>query len=276
MKVLKEVFDFYIHSSIHVALAVVSMAWVTFLKFAMPLDVSLLLFIFFASITGYNFVKYFGLAKFHHRSLARWLKVIQVFSMICFLMMCYFAIQLPIDTIIYIAAFGVVTFLYAVPFLPTYLFMDSQKNLRNIGGLKVYVIATVWAGVTVLLPLLHAKHSLDVDVWLTAIQRFMVVVVLMLPFEIRDLQYDSLKLSTIPQKIGIRKTKVMGIFLSLLFFILEFLKDDLSPQEIPISLIISLIMMLFLMASRKDQSKYYSSFFVESVPVLWLLLHFVF
>ena len=34
-------------------------------------------------------------------------------------------------------------------------------------------------------------------------QRFLFVVVAILPFEIRDIQYDSLKLSTIPQQIGV-------------------------------------------------------------------------
>ena len=47
----------------------------------------------------------------------------------------------------------------------------------------------------------------------------------MLPFEIRDMQYDSLKLSTIPQRIGVMKTKIIGVFM-LLFFLLEFFKDE--------------------------------------------------
>lgn len=221
-------------------------------------------------------MKYFGLAKFHHRSLAGWLKVIQVFSMMCFVVMCYFALHLQMKSLLYIGGFGLITFLYAIPFLPKHLFIDKQKNLRSIGGLKVYVIGLVWAGVTVLLPLLNNDHPFNFDVWLTAFQRFVFVILLMLPFEIRDLQYDSLRLSTIPQKIGIKSTKIMGIVLAVLFFLIEVLKENHHQNEIKVSGSIAVIMVLFLLNSKKEQSKYYSAFWVESVPILWLGLHLLF
>lgn len=276
MNIFKRILNFYITSSIHVALGAFSMGWITLLKFALPFDKWVLFFIFFATITGYNFVKYFGLAKFHHRRLVGWLKILQVFSLICFLMMCYCAWHLKTESLLYVAGFGVVTFLYAIPFLPKHLFIDKQMNLRSIGGLKVYVIGLVWAGVTVLLPLLNNNYSFDADVWLTAFQRFVFVVVLMLPFEIRDLQYDSLKLSTIPQKIGIRNTKMIGIIFIIFFFLVELFKDELDLKEIIMSFTIAVIMMVFLMFSKKNQSEYYSSFWVEGIPVVWLVLHLIF
>ena len=196
MKVLKQIFDFYINSSIHVALAVVSLSWLTILEFNVNNDQDILYFIFFASVTGYNFVKYFGLAKFHHRGLANWLKLIQVFSFFCFILMCFYALRLSTDVLIYIGIFGLITFLYAIPFLPKHLLFDEKQNLRNIGGVKIYIIALVWSGVTVLLPILNSSIHFSSDIVITGLQRFVFVIVLMLPFEIRDLQYDSLKLST--------------------------------------------------------------------------------
>lgn len=268
--------DFYINSSIHVAVAVFSMTYVTVLELGLPTDWPLFLFVFFSTITGYNFVKYFGMAKFHHRRLARWLKIIQVFSLVCFFLMLWFLWQLKPKTIVYVAVFGVVTFLYAIPFLPKRYFVDRQKNLRNIGGLKVYVIALVWAGVTVLLPVLDKNGLFTLDVWLTAIQRFLLVMLLMLPFEIRDLQYDSLKLATIPQKIGIKNTKIMGVLVGMVFLMLEFLKDQLSQKLILLTLAVTLITLLFIVFANKKRSNYYSSFWVESVPILWLVLHLIF
>ncbi len=276
MKRLKPLFDFYINSSIHVALAVFSMTYVTLLELNLPIDWPLFLFVFFSTITGYNFVKYFGMAKFHHRRLARWLKVIQIFSLICFLLMLWFLFQLKPKTIIYIGVFGVVTFLYAIPFLPKRYFMNRQNNLRNIGGLKVYVIALVWAGVTVLLPIFDENDVITTDAWIMTIQRFLLVMLLMLPFEIRDLKYDSLKLATVPQKIGVKNTKVMGVLVGIVFFVLEFLKDELSLKLIALTLAIALITLLFIVFATKKRSDYYSSFWVESVPILWLILHLVF
>lgn len=269
-------FDFYINSSIHVALAVVSLTYVTLLELRLPTDLPLLLFVLFSSVTGYNFVKYFGLAKFHHRRLARWLKIIQMFSFICFLLMLWFASQLSAETLIYIGIFALVTFLYAIPFLPPYFFMDRKKNLRNIGGLKVYVIALVWAGVTVLLPVLDNHAVFGMDVWVTAVQRFVFVMLLMLPFEIRDLQYDSLKLATIPQKIGIKNTKIIGFLGGMVFVMLGFLKEELTPKLIFFTFAVAVIALLFILFSNRQRSYYYSAFWVESVPIFWLILHLVF
>jgi len=260
----------------HVALAVLAMTYVTLLELHLGPDWNLLYFVFFSTITGYNFVKYFGLARFHHRSLANWLKVIQLFSLFCFLLMLWFALQLAFQTLLWICVFALVTFLYAVPFLPRHLFMDHERNLRNIGGIKVYVIGVVWAGVTVLLPVLNDGTAFTLDVWLTAFQRFLLVMLLMLPFEIRDLQYDSLRLATIPQKIGIKNTKIIGVVLAVVFLMLEFLKEELTTKLIILTLAITLITVLFILFTNKKRTDYYSSFWVESVPILWLLLHFIF
>lgn len=275
MRALKTIFDFYIYSSIHVALAVFALSWVTLLQFDIEYDENVLYFIFFASITGYNFVKYFGLAKFHHRSLAKWLKTIQVFSGICFVIMGYFALKLEFNTLIYIGVFGLATFLYAIPIVPKKIFLDKKKNLRSIGGLKVYIIAVVWTGVTVFLPLLNNEFDITDDIIITAIQRFIFVLVLMFPFEIRDLNYDSLKLATIPQKIGVKQTKLVGLFLLIVFYLLNYFKDDINTTVLASYFIISSITLLFLVFSKQNQSKYYSAFWVESLPLVWLGILFV-
>ena len=275
MKLLKQLLNFYINSSIHVALSVFSLTWITLIEFDFKFDKTILLFVFFASITGYNFVKYFGLAKFHHRRLASWLKVIQIFSFLCFLLMCFYAYKLNNNALLFIVGFGVVTFLYAIPFIPKRFFLDKNQNLRTISGLKIYIIALVWSGVTVFLPLINNQFNISDDVVLTGIQRFIFVMVLMLPFEIRDLQYDSLKLSTIPQKIGVKQTKIIGVLLLMVFFFLEFFKDEIDVNKVIILLIITFVMLLFLMFSKKEQGKYYSSFLVEGIPIIWLILLFI-
>ncbi|WP_353778914.1 hypothetical protein [Winogradskyella sp. 3972H.M.0a.05] len=277
MRYLKQVFDFYLNASIHVALAVYALAWITLKEFGLGYDENVLYFIFFATITGYNFIKYFGLAKFHHRSLANWLKVIQVFSAICFLLLCYYAFQLELRTLGYLAGFGVITFLYAIPFLPKKIFLDNQQNLRSISGLKIYVIALVWAGVTVCIPLINNDAGLfTTDVILTLIQRFLLVIVLMLPFEIRDLKYDSLKLATLPQQIGVKETKTLGVLLLIVFYFIEFFKTGLNANSAAIVLVTTCITLLFLVFSKTGQGKYYSAFWVESIPIWWLVMLLVF
>ena len=94
----------------------------------------------------------------------------------------------------------------------------------------------------------------------------------MLPFEVRDLEFDNPKLSTIPQKLGVKNSKILGIVLLILFFLLEFLKDEINETFIVKLFIISVITGLFVGFSKIEQNKYYSSFWVEGLSILWLIL----
>jgi len=90
MKWFRIFFDFYLNASIHVSFAVLSFVKITEIYFDLPTNTPLNNFIFFGTITGYNFVKYAGVAKLHHRSLTTRLKAIQFFSFCCFLFLCYY------------------------------------------------------------------------------------------------------------------------------------------------------------------------------------------
>ncbi|MFL1011778.1 hypothetical protein ACIEHO_06655 [Jejuia sp. DST062] len=208
--------------------------------------------------------------------MANWLKTIQVFSFFCFLLMCYYGLQLHKNALLCIAAFAAITFFYAIPFLPRHFFVDNQHNLRSISGLKIYLIALVWGGVTVFLPLVNNNYLFSTDIIITGVQRFAFVIVIMLPFEIRDLRYDSLKLSTVPQKIGVKQTKILGSILLLVVLLLEFFKDETSILYIVVLFAVSVVTALFLVFSKIEQGRYYSSFWVEGLPVFWLVLMLLF
>jgi hypothetical protein len=128
----------------------------------------------------------------------------------------------------------------------------------------------------VFLPVINSEFEIHDDVIISAVQRFIFVVVLMLPFEIRDLKYDSLKLATVPQRIGVKQTKILGLLLTLLLVLLEYLKDDIHLNYLASLLAISVIMLLFLKFSTQQQGKYYCGFWVESLPIFWLVLLLMF
>lgn len=272
MLFLKRAFNFYINSSVHVAIAVVCLTWITFLEFDFDANNNLLWFTFFASITGYNFVKYFGISRFYHRSLATWLKYIQIFSLFSFLAMIYFGFFLSKNALLIILGLAGLTFLYAIPFFPKNFIKSNIKNLRAISGLKIYIIALVWAITVVLFPLINSEYSLDNDVLVTSFQRFLFVIVLMLPFEIRDLKNDSLKLLTIPQQIGVKRTKQIGVVVLVLVLLLEFFKDEFEVSKTVVLGVTCAVTLLFIVGSSANQRKYYSAFWVESIPIFWLIL----
>ncbi|WP_370477868.1 hypothetical protein [Tamlana flava] len=166
--------------------------------------------------------------------------------------------------------FSIITFFYAIPFLPKDWNVESKSSLRTVSGLKIYLIALTWSGATVLLPLVENDYPINTDVLITSIQRFALVIVLMLPFEIRDLRYDSLKLATVPQKIGVKRTKLLGILLLVFVILSEFFKGETSVRLIIPLVVICIVTGLFVHFSKMEQGKYYSSFWVEALPILWL------
>ncbi|QNM87087.1 hypothetical protein H9W90_08205 [Polaribacter pectinis] len=266
MKYLKLILDFYINASIHVALSVYALVRITEFYVDISFNENLDYFIFFGTITGYNFVKYAGVAKLHHKNLTNSLKAIQIFSFICFIALCYYAYLIPIKTLLFGVPFTLLTVLYAVPFLSGF-----HKNLRQVSYLKIIVVALVWAGFTVLFPVFDANKTVDFNSILLSIQRFLIVIVLILPFDIRDVKYDAISLQTIPKKIGVEKTKKLGLILMIFALLLEYL---IMPQIDTKNAFMAFffLVLIFLMRAKVNQSKYYSSFWVEALPVFWWLI----
>jgi len=262
MKTLSLWFNRYVNSSVHVAFAVCSLVGVTCLEFDINSTISLLGFVFFATVTGYNFVKYAAVFIKKYRDLYFYLKVTQLFSVIAML---YFSFQLSWTVLAFFGSFAILTFLYAIPLL-------KNKNLRNFTGIKITIVAFVWAGVTVLMPIVNEGVLLDSVIYLTFFQRFLLVFVLTLPFEIRDLQYDDSTLETLPQRIGVKKTKIIGAVILVLVLLIELFKDSSTLNYLVSLGIISIVLLVFLLNANNKQSKFFSSFWVESIPVFWFLI----
>ena len=266
MTYLKLIFNFYINSSIHVALSVYSLVKITELYAGIPYNENLDYFIFYATITGYNFIKYAGVAKFYHRSLTKSMRLIQIFSFLSFCLLVYYGSNLSTTVLIYFIPFAVLTLVYVVPFLGGF-----QKNLRRVSYLKIFLVAFVWSGVTTVIPLIVGEYQYEVSIILLFVQRMLFILVLILPFEIRDMKLDFKNLKTLPQKIGIEKTKKVGFVLLLFSLTIEFLITTSFAYRNSY-LVICFILLIFLMRSTQNQSKFYSSLWVESIPIFWWIL----
>ncbi|MAU16526.1 MAG: hypothetical protein CMH46_13420 [Muricauda sp.] len=266
MRTLKTIFDFYLDASIHVAIAVISMAGVTFHLLGSSSDINLLGFIFFSVVVCYNFIKY-GVEAYKYLIVSNsYHKIIQIFSFISFVFAIYFLVHLGREIWVATIVLGVLSAMYAIPFLP------RAKNLRNLAGLKIYIVAFVWAGFTVLLPVLDAKMALDWDFAITFVQRMLLVLILILPFEIRDMQWDDKTLRTLPQILGVKNTRRLGVGLTLVFFLLTFLKDQLHQFEVVLRLILAIVLILVLILGKRMQSKYFVMFWVEAIPIFWFCM----
>lgn len=264
MNILSLLFNFYIRSSLHVSLAVTSLAGVTLLEFGNPLDPHLLLFLFLGTAVGYNFVKYAGFSNLHHLKNTPNIRLTRWFSVICIPALIYVSFHLSWAAIVTGAVCGILTLLYALP-------IWNGQNLRGLSGVKVFLIALVWSVSTVFLPLVIDEEIFSLPVILKFMEHFLFVSVLMLPFEIRDLKFDPHHLNTIPQLYGVLKTQQFGAGLLLIMLILKLIGNQNGTEFIITSFIVVLTI-LFLFRSTENQSRYFSSFWIEGIPVVWFVI----
>jgi hypothetical protein len=266
MIVFKKIFNFYIRSSVHVALSVYALVRMTHYMFHIKDNGVMAWFAFFGTIVGYNFVKYDALARAKKRNMRNELKLIALLSFFSLIGVGFYFFQLKLITqIVSVVVLGL-TLLYTLPFFP------NKRNARNWAGVKIYIVSLCWVGVTLVLPLLNADVPLGFDFYLKCIQRFILVFVLILVFEILDLTNDDPHLQTVPQQIGVRWTKIIGLLLLLPFYFLEFLKTDFIEKQLLVNLVLVLALSFFLAFANEKRSKYYTSFWVESIPVFWWLM----
>ena len=266
MRFLKLVFDFYINSSIHVGLSCYALVRMTQHMFHISFDEPIANFAFFGTIVGYNFVKYDALARAKKIAMRKELKVIALFSFCSLLFVAYYFFLLERLTQIVAITFLSIILLYTLPFFP------NKKNARNWAGVKIYIVALCWVGVTLALPVLNADVSITSNFYLKCMQRFILIFVLVLVFEIIDLAKDDPHLQTVPQQIGVKRTKILGLLLLLPFYFLEFLKSNFDQNQLGVNLIMVSGLSLFILFANEKRPKYYTSFWVESVPIVWWLM----
>ena len=266
MRILQSLFNFYLQSSLHVAFAVYALLQMTQHMFDIQNDSASGYFAFFGTIVGYNFVKYDALARKKGLKFTFKIKAIIALSITSFAAAIFFFFKLQLKTQLISFLILLLTMLYTLPFFP------NRRNARNWAGVKIYIVALCWVGVTLLLPLLNAEVHFGMDVLWKSIQRFILVFVLILVFEIIDLANDDPHLQTVPQQIGVKHTKLLGTVLLIPFYFLEFLKTNVDFEQLIINMVLVVILWLLLLNASEKKSRYYTSFWVESVPILWWIM----
>lgn len=270
MKIFKQLFDFYLNSSIHVGMSCCALVSVTQQLFGIPFDFSMFYFAFFGTIVGYNFVKYDALARVKRLKMTLQLKGIAFLSFLSLLATGYYFFQLQFTTKVVSILFLGLIVLYTLPFFP------NKRNARNWAGVKIYIVALCWVGVTVVLPILDAGILITSDFYLKCVQRFILIFTLILIFEIIDLQVDDPHLKTVPQQIGVKRTKQLGYLLLLLHCCLEIFNSNFNFKFFTLQLTLIFVTASFLFFVNEKRSQYYTLFWVESVPILWWVLVMIF
>lgn len=255
----------------HVSMAVFSMAMITGVNFEVN-TFEEATFLGCSTFVSYNGIRFM---KWRSRSLTieldEWFtnnfNLNLVLNGVVLVLLLFFAMNITFKSFLLLVPFVMVTLFYMVPF-----FYKSETNysLRKIPGIKIFSISMSWAGLVTLFALSNYGILSDPRVWLFCFQQFLFVLVLTLPFDIRDINFDSKKLKTIPMMFGVFGAKLFG---SALLVVFSFVSIYNVESYISITnIMISLILLVGLWGATSNQSKYYASFWIEGIPILWWVL----
>ncbi|HCE54282.1 MAG: hypothetical protein APF83_09645 [Lutibacter sp. BRH_c52] len=278
MRLFKKIVDFYIYSNIHVALAGFSLTKITLVNFGFE-DNFTPLFVAFSILIAYNFIRFYEIKNNRLNWFKDWffmnikgILLLMILSILGLGFISFFS-NFNLKSVLILFPFAFMTFFYAIPL---FKIGKLEVSFRNVPMIKIFSIVIAWAGISVFFPIYEANYQFTSAVYLEFFQRILVLLAITIPFDIRDMITDSKSLKTLPQILGIINAKVLGTLLLFGFVLMEIFKENFTYFGFLIVLIIAIITALFLWFSAPKQSRYYTSFWVESIPVIWLgLLIFI-
>ena len=271
MNFIKGVFKFYVYSNLHVSVAIWALVRLTGYFFYIDTTFSAF-FVGCSTLLSYNLIRFVKLRKHTNRHvMAAWCKIhdipLKVINGLAVIGLIYCMFYIPMRALFVVVPFAIITVLYM---LPVFKIKNKSVSLRTLPGIKIFSIAVSWSGMVVVFPLVVNGFPINAQVKWFFLQQILFVLVLTLPFDIRDIDFDSKELKTIPQRLGLVKTKAFGILLLILVLGINynfFIEGDFLSTLGMVCLLGTLLLF-----SKKEQSVYYSSFLVEAVPIFWCVL----
>ncbi|RYG19863.1 MAG: hypothetical protein EOO07_06005 [Chitinophagaceae bacterium] len=275
--------DFLLFSNLFIAFCAVAQGLVTYYLLKLPPERPVLAFLFFSTLLVYNLSMLLAKPEHPHKSpfkRVRWIfshhRLIISITLIAGLCIIPIALlYLSYPSKLLMSFIGILALLYNFPFLKI-----NQKNigLRNLPGIKLFLIAFVWSASCVLLPIVEmGKYGISVSLSETLLlvgKRFLFICAITIPFDIRDLFQDRLyELKTIPVVLGEKKAWIfcqalLGAYLLLLVLFTKTVNLDV----IGIALTIFATGWLIFKSNFKRNEYYYFLFLDGTMVLQWLIL----
>ena len=270
---IKSILDYYIYSNFHVSLCAISYILLIFnqtkLSFEITNHIVLdILFVLTATHFAYNFIKYYELIVSKNKPIYDFSITFFLPALISFFILIYIFFVFTFTKQVLVVCITFLTVAYTIPFYKKY-------NLRSYPIIKILTISISWTLSIVVLPFYEILDSFQLIYYSVII--FLMVTAQMVPFEIRDARLDAHYVKNSVNIYGLKAIKIVGYILLLSILVFQIINIQINNSfELHFSsLIILIIMTLLIRKSTDNQSKYFSSLVVESIPVYWLIMDLV-
>lgn len=274
---MKKIFNYIIFGNIWIALAAASWTAQSYLEWKMTFNWKIIGLNFFATLLVYNLDRLLALKKMRKSFSIRhaWLldhrRFLVLTSTLPIIYLFFILFDLKINSIVFLTHLAFLSIFYAFPFIP---FKSKKLNLRQLPFAKIFLIAYVWASSTVVLPNLELNQNLiNLDLWLSFLSRFLFILAITIPFDIRDFRVDKkMKIKTLPNLLGNSKVLKLAFICLLIYGILNVILY-FKNWKIAFPLIFSAILTGFLIWKNKhSKTEYYYAFVLDGLMILQFLL----
>ena len=285
-KYLWQTLDFLLYSNIFIALCAVSQGMVTYWLIQAKPEPYVLGLLFCSTLALYNFSVL--LSKPERPENSRFQRVRWIFShyrlMITLTIISAIAIIplsffLNTSSKILLIGLGLLSISYN---LPIFLIETKRFSLRNIPGVKLFIIAMVWAASCVLLPILtiEATNSATITLNETILlfsMHFFFIAAISVSFDIRDIFQDkSNELKTLPVIFGEKNSLLICQVLLATYLLLLFnFTEKIDGNFFALSLTIFISGWLIL-KSKWKKNEYYYFLFLDGTMILQLIMLLIF
>lgn len=189
--VLKKAFDFFVFSSLFIAICAVLMTYQTCFLFGLPFSFELAGFVFSGSVCSYNFHWYLTPPNIEQPSKKlAWNisnKTVHLILFIAGITGSAVFTLLLIEHWFWLGITAFVTFLYSAPKIPHPVF----SHLKKVAIAKTIFLAFAWMHVTTLLPMVfHSPELSEAHIWFV-INRFFFIYAICILFDYRDVEPDK-------------------------------------------------------------------------------------
>ena len=271
-------FNYLIFGNIFIAVCAALMSYYTFEVFDAPVSLTLLGFIFFASISSYSFHSYLPTTEKEYSEKVKWglnrrkyflfLLIIGSVGAAVFL----FFLKQDLKLILALLLF---TVLYSSPKIK----FEKFTFFKRFGTAKTIYLAAIWTLVTVSLPLSAMAINTGNAGVLFFANRFFLIYAICILFDLKDKEYDMQRgIKSIITILDEKKIELLFFICLILFFISSLVFYIFRDSGLIVLTLIapgSLLLFLF-QRSKETKSDYWFSFVLDGVmmlsPVLYLLV----
>ena len=265
------------------ALCAVAQGLVTFYLIGAKPVVPVIWLLFTSTLGIYNFSILLSKPKQpdkSHYKRIRWFfshyRLMVTFTIVSLLSLIPLFFLMSIEARILLIFLSIISFFYSIPL---FTLGDQKFGLRNIPGLKQFLITLVWTMSTVLLPILETQHfhftgiSMR-DITILVAKRFLFIAALTVPFDIRDLFEDRQSgLKTVPVMWGEKNAYLFCQVLLAGYVVLLFLfRNNGFNHDFWALTITAALTGWLIFKSKWEKNEYYYFFVVDGVLILQYLV----